>query len=355
MKNLKNIHLVKILQNQEEINNMKRDQRLDFLRIVSMILVIIIHVANCYCRNFSNISNLSYFISVVFNAISRISVPIFFMISGSLLANKKYDKKKYLARIKKFSIILVIWTIIYLLWENLYLGKTNFNFTQLIFSPERAHLWYLYAIIAIYIAQPFASAIVNNISKEEKKLFVILWLLFYGVIYSLKTLFNLNIIYQIPIISGTYYLGYFIIGNFIYQMKDIKEYKKYNNKLIIIFVLSTLITILTTYFISIKTNRYYDAMFAYRSIFIMLSSISIFALALINDKKNSKIIDILPKYSLGIYLIHGIFLDIIKNIFNIYQIPSIIGIPLYTTIIFILSLLAIKIIKKIPLLGDYIC
>ena len=167
---------------------MERDKKLDFLRTISMILVVVIHVCNCYCRNYSNISNISYLVSVTFNALSRISVPIFFMISGSLLADKKYNKKKYKSRISKYSILLILWTIIYLLWEHFYLGQTNFNFKQLLFSPDRAHLWFLYAIIAIYIAQPFISAIVNNISKEEKKLFVILWLLFFGVIGTIKSI-----------------------------------------------------------------------------------------------------------------------------------------------------------------------
>ena len=64
---------------------MKRDYSLDFLRVVACILVIVIHVANVYCRAFTSIEQVNYVGAVIFNAIARISVPVFFMISGALL------------------------------------------------------------------------------------------------------------------------------------------------------------------------------------------------------------------------------------------------------------------------------
>ena len=80
---------------------MNRNRRLDLLRVISMVMVIIIHIANYYCRAYSNISKVSYLGALIFNTISRISVPIFFMISGATLLNKEYDKIKNKHRIIK--------------------------------------------------------------------------------------------------------------------------------------------------------------------------------------------------------------------------------------------------------------
>lgn len=63
---------------------MKRDTRLDILRIISIVLIIIIHITNRYCLKFPQISNNDYLICLIYNAISRVCIPIFFMISGSL-------------------------------------------------------------------------------------------------------------------------------------------------------------------------------------------------------------------------------------------------------------------------------
>ena len=72
----------------------ERNYRLDLLRVIAMIMVIIIHIANYYCRAFDDIDKISYMGALIFNTISRISVPIFFMISGATLLSKEYDKNK---------------------------------------------------------------------------------------------------------------------------------------------------------------------------------------------------------------------------------------------------------------------
>ena len=79
----------------------RRDYRLDQLRVISMIMVIVIHIANYYCRAFNDIDKISYLGALIFNTISRISVPFFFMISGAALLNREYDKRKNKDRIIK--------------------------------------------------------------------------------------------------------------------------------------------------------------------------------------------------------------------------------------------------------------
>ena len=56
---------------------MYRNRKLDLLRVISMIMVIIIYIANYYCRLYSNISKVSYLRTLIFNTISRISVLTF--------------------------------------------------------------------------------------------------------------------------------------------------------------------------------------------------------------------------------------------------------------------------------------
>ena len=88
---------------------MKRDYSLDFLRVVACILVIIIHVANVYCRSYTNIDQINYIGAVIFNVVARISVPIFFMISGALIVKEtKFDMKKYIKRIWRLVFALIV-------------------------------------------------------------------------------------------------------------------------------------------------------------------------------------------------------------------------------------------------------
>mgnify|MGYP003319882956 CR=1 FL=1 len=100
----------------------ERKINIEFIRVFSILMTIVIHVSNNYIRSFGEITNTYFFTAVVFNSLSRVCVPLFFMIGGIFALGKEYDRKRYFERIKKFIIVLVVWSIIY------YLTRNGFNF-----------------------------------------------------------------------------------------------------------------------------------------------------------------------------------------------------------------------------------
>ena len=328
---------------------MERDYRLDVLRSVSMIMVILIHVANCYCRSFGDINNLSYIFSVFINILSRISVPIFFMISGTLLVRKNFDKNKYLKRLFKILIPIIIWDIIYLIWEYFYLGVTYKNLFHLLVEPYRKHLWFLYTLIVLYAAQPLLSALMDYFDRNRvvRYLSLIVWVV----------LCNLCFIYTdlTDSLSLFCYGGYFIIGRYLYEKFGSGD-KKINNILLIVpFIVVLIVDVYLSYKLSFREHMFYNVYYSYRGIFVMtLSFIAfIFVLQNMKSKKSNDFISLLCTYSFGIYLIHGIFLDITINTVGC-DIISIIGIPLHSLFIFCSSLLTLMLINKIPKVGKYL-
>ena len=320
--------------------NSKREYSFDILRVISMCMVIIIHVSNVYSRSYGIISNKSFLFSLIFNTISRISVPIFLMISGALLLERDFNKKKYLNRIKKFIILTIIWDIIYLVWEYYYLGITYNNFYKLLLEPFRAHLWYLYTILIIYIIQPLLKIILEKSNKKIKIVLLILWLLFSTISIKISFIANYFTIFC--------YIGYFIIGNYLYKYIKKNELKKYTLPLSILIVISYGISILLNYMFSRRYNMFYNLFFAYRTPFIIIATFSFFTIIVSNNnKKISNFIISLSDLSFGVYLIHGIFLDITVKSFIYGSINSLIGIPLFFIIILISSLVSVFILKKI--------
>ena len=320
----------------------KRDYRLDLLRVISMIMVVIIHIANYYCRAFIDIDKVSYLGALIFNTISRISVPFFFMISGATLLNRKYDKEKNKERILKKIITLFVITIIYFIWDKYYMDK-DINIILLLSKPERKLLWFMYAIIGIYIALPFIKCMVDKMGKDEDRLFVILWLIFNGVLKFL----NVGNTYLIPIISGTYYLGYFVIGYMIIKYYNYINKKKNNRLLLITIILSLTIVVISTYFISIINGKHFTKMLTYSNVLIMLASLSSFIYLYFNIKnKENVIISKLSNLSFGIYLFHGIILDFIMKLIPYKDIYSYIGIPLILVIVIFITSLIVSMLKK---------
>jgi len=345
---------------------MKREKIFDVLRVISIFLVIVIHISNFYMRRYNLISFDNYLIAGIFNTISRVSVPIFFMISGSLILDKDYDFIKYKDRLIKFIKILIFWSLIYILWDKFYMNKDiNIinSIISIIFTPSKAHLWFMYAIIGVYFVIPFVRILVKNMNEKEENLFIKLYIFFTGFIYIFRliiSIFNIKttVLYPVPIFQATYYLGYFIIGYIIYKRLSLNDYKKYNIKLLLVYIISTLITFVSTILLSIHNSSYFENLFAYRSLFMMLSSISIFMLFIINKEKilsklNENIILNLSKYSFGIYLIHVIVFNFITENINIINYSSLLFIPLISLVIYIISYILVIIFNKIKILSQF--
>lgn len=322
-----------------------REYAFDILRVISMIMVIIIHIANVYCRSYGMISTKSYLISLIFNTICRVSVPIFFMISGSLLLDRSFNKEKYIKRVLKYIVLIVVWDIIYLVWEYFYLGVTYDKLYMLIIDPYRAHLWFLYTILVLYAIQPLLKLIMNKSNNVVKIILLTVW-----IILSLASMINPYVAKFFTIFS---YIGYFIIGKYLYDFIKKYDLRKYNISLVLIMIICFSISIWMNYSLSIKLNQFYNLFFAYRTPFIMISSFALYVLIISNYRKDSlnKFITGLSDLSLGVYLIHGIFLDITVKIFIYSSINSLIGIPIFTIIIFVLSIISTFIIKKIKYLN----
>ena len=152
------------------------------------------------------------------------------------------------------------------------------------------------------------------------------------------------------------YIGFFVLGKYIYDYVKKNDLRKYNVLLILSMIICFTISIILNYTSSMKYNRFYNLYFAYRTPFIIISSFAFYTLIISNYRKDSldKITMLLSDLSLGVYLIHGIFLDVTVKMFLYPSINSLIGIPIFTFIIFICSITLCIYIKKIKILEKVI-
>ena len=317
----------------------KRVYSIDLLRVISMIMVIVFHVANAYSRLFGKISNESYLISLIFSTIARMSVPIFFMISGALLLDRDFEKSKYWHRIGKMVLTVYIWDIIYLLWDYYFLGRTYSNLWRLLIMPYKTHLWFLYVITVLYVIQPILKKAMKKCNKTAKITLLSLW-----VIIAIISLFSKFLNYALSIFC---YIGYFIIGRYLYLYLKKKKNKIHN----VIFISSILfcltISVLLNYYFSIKYNMFVYIYQTFSSLFVGISSVLFYSLIIKNYHENNSALLNLSSLSFGIYLIHALFIDITKKLFVYKLFNPIIGIPTFSLIVFLSSYISAFIIKRI--------
>lgn len=334
---------------------------IECIRVFAIFLTIMVHISNLYIMRCPSLEGWKFFSAVTYNSIARVCVPLFFMISGIFLLKGEFVRAKYIARIRRFVLILAAWSIVYYLYNyGFTLKNAGKIFVQSIFNPSMTsrHLWFMYAIIGIYIALPFIQNMCKNMTREQENMFLILWVVLSGLdsvyvpLASRYVGMDLTVSYPVPIINATYYLGYFVVGHILYErFRRTKRVRRVNAICVLGYVVSTILSVVITYFVSKHDHQYFDAMTWYRGILVIVASVSLFALMVVHEEqiKHSAILK-LSELSFGVYLIHYIFVSEIVERWEVVELNPILFIPLITLGVYVASLTVCWVLKRIPVL-----
>lgn len=147
---------------------MKKKYYLEVIRILAVLLVMFNHSA-AY-MSFANLSGLQYVISFVLSLICKAAVPLFYMVSGTLLLGKNESfKELFKKRIVRIIVVIVIFSTLYYL-KLVLRGQAEFAPLQFIFGLpfDVVYLsyWYLYSYLGILVILPILRPLAQNMSKN---------------------------------------------------------------------------------------------------------------------------------------------------------------------------------------------
>ena len=242
-------------------------------------------------------------------------------------------------------LILILFGFSYNLMENIFTyGLSNILSTILksllsIFSEDVwAHLWYIYMLIGLYLITPILRPFVEKTDENTVK-YVLYGLFVVSIIVpTINEIFNVKIT-SFYLESFKYVLIY-LLGYYIANTNIIKDKYIYIGGIIGIIGYLCL-----CYFIpnSSATN-----------VFIILESILVFKLFSSGkiNKKSNKILNSISRYSLGIYLIHPFWLNLLYKIIKILPdtMPILIGELAIWIYAIMISLISSIILYKIPII-----
>lgn len=319
---------------------------ISILRILATLSVIMIHVSGPLVVKIGEISNSDWHVANFYDSISRYAVPVFFMISGSLLLGRQFEIIDFLKnRLGKIIPPFLFWSLFYSLTNRFVFTNEAFDITKIVkdvFYGSEYHLWFVYSLIGIYLITPIFQKWIVFSKKEDVLYFLIVWL--FTLLLAIP---GVNIYF--PKINLSYFsgfLGYFILG---FYLKNYVRTSKYIP--LILILAGTLITIFGTYYFSFKNNKFFDHFYDYISINTLLVSIGVFLLFSKIDNINEKtkpILATLNECSFGVYLIHPFVLTILALLgFSDFFANPIFGILIISVACFSLSFIVIFIIKKL--------
>ncbi len=331
---------------------------IDLLRIAACFLVIVNHT-NSGIFSSSTPSMLNWWGSITYFFISKPAVPLFIMISGFTLVDKRDTRKKSLTRIARTLIVLFAFTVLYF-FAGYFLGKipelSLSCFLELTFPNGIANaFWYLYAYLGILIMLPFIQKAVTAFSRGDVRIFIAISLLFFSLYPVLLFYYpRLNFSVHINLDMFCSYVCFLMIGYYF------KKYAKMNR---LNFLIAVSTYFLMLFFNVFSTYRLYqrtggiDYLFFdnIRLLPIVLQAVSMFYIAmyLFIDKKLGKTVTALGACTFGIYLFSDLFilnLGFINAFWISLGIPRLIAIFMYQIMVFALGFIATYILRLIPFL-----
>lgn len=319
---------------------MTRKYNIDILRIISALGIIGIHIMRGPIHAATEIdvaleSNLS-----LIHRLLLWAVPVFFMITGYCLMQKKDCTYNYCFKhVYKYIAVLFTVGLFYALLELVFANRTV---TPQIFLTAIInvlgcnlwdHMWFVYAIIGIYLVIPLFH---NFFQKNKNNAYIVTILLFLFTVLLPQIKSKLYI--GIPLPLGGY-LFYVCFGMLLAKINMSK-----------FFIPVLLLTGIASGFYLAENP--YNEEFEYLSLGVAVMAMSVFGLFTFIKSNQNKAVLTLSNATWGIYLIHPFFINLIIKFLKIDMLSEFAYIKLliFFIVVFALSFVTTYILRKIPLI-----
>lgn len=290
-----------------------RNYNIDLIKLIACLGVLLEHASvRMYFEG-------NIFSTVLYN-FGMMAVPLFFMCSGFFMLNKKCSWSNLWIKIKKIGLFVFFWGGCYFLATIPFKGCSFGRLIDNIFGPflQRGffdQLWFLGALILLYLLQPF----LMNIKQSHYHLYLLLFgcVLIISMIVNVISLVNGHFIAEkVPQTLRLWsWISYFMLGDLIRTYATQIKIRPYQAGITIIIILAS--SYLIEYCEGINKNEYvYDSLF----IHIYIAIIFIFLLKYHLSPKQIEIIKYLTPYMVGIYLFQQTFRRIYYIVFPLSSI-----------------------------------
>lgn len=334
----------------------KRVIYIDVIRVVAMMLVVLAHA--CSTRILAADGSLSWAGSNVLVGISEVAVPMFFMISGATILNsKKTNDVSYLYkhRLPRVIIPFVIWSIISAypgsrIDQIFNLHKFLVTVALIFHQPVLTAYWFIYSLFGLYLISPFLKVLVDHMSQQVLKYLMILWMVINVTLpaivqFAPEKIGNIFSLYPMAQIILSSYLGYFVLGYLLTNAKNIKvNYSKY-----LMIILALLMYKVAVRFIPSGSVWYLLNILSPIMTPVIAGLIYIVLKSGEGHYSNwfTKVIEFISPLTYGIYLVHGLVIEVVQKFISGYNYIGLFGVGL------ILSVILIFILSKIPVVNKF--
>ena len=334
---------------------------IDLIRVVAVFQVILVHLS--YVIFFKeDLLSPNWIAANFYDSLSRMGVPLFFMVSGYLLLGKSEPVADFFRkRFVKVGIPTLFWSVAYLLWSvEAYrngtmkpMGIALSMLKAMYLGDVEIHLWFLYILIGIYLVVPILRIFVSAASRRDLTYFVIIWFLATSLFELAHRIIGFPTALTIPVVTG--YVGYFMFG---YLLADVELGRRGKLLSALGCIIAITITFFGTNMLSARVGSIDSYFYSYFSPPTVLAAIcGFFLLKSLGQSlgKAGVVVRSISETSFGIFLIHIFVIQLLRNGdlgFRLYSwmAPSVYMIPLTGLVVCTLSFVIVFVLRKIAVI-----
>lgn len=343
----------------------RRIQWIDLVKCIAILTVLLIHtIDNTLLRDVDSLVALTsaeQMVVAVVSTIGRVGVPMFFMASGSLLLDRRFDKEYTAVFYKNNFLPLLLttelWIVGYYFFVAWYyqidvssmLLVKNFFLLDTVYIT---HIWYMYVILGIYLFIPFLANALQHTDGRWMMLPLGISMAYLSLIPTINIirqtmgLTMLDHLISLDFSGGIY--GILLIMGYYYKKGCFSKIPT-----VVVFIASICSFIATVGIQMFSFRHGYDYQLWYDCLPLIIFVLSLYELiSRIPLRGNHKGIQSLAKCSFGIYLIHNPVLMVMGR--DLWE-PSLIKkIILMYVLVLLGSWLLVVLIGKIPVVRKII-
>lgn len=283
----------------------KRNISLDLLRIISMIMIIMLHIGSHGGILLKTKGNMAlHCVQLFIEALCIVSINVFVLISAYFLVDQNFRIGKMI------RIILEVW---FYSWMILLLCRMlgfDVNVRQAVFPISFSQNWFATAYIGLYLIFPILNIVIKNIGKRQLQVIIILLCIMLGIwsdVIPSSNPFGAN-----PGASTVWFIVLYFIGAYIKKYPIAICTKTCWGGYIVCTVLLVFAQLLM-----IKVGNKFPVLsilsedmyyYRYNSIFVVLASIALFVgfteIHLREQSMLGKLVLFFQPLCFGVYLIH---------------------------------------------------
>ena len=326
----------------------KRLVYIDVLKIIGALMVFFIHSRASSVWEKADVNFVVRICYMIVTILSRSAVPLFMMITGSLLLSKNESRKDILVKraLRAFLVIIFV-SLLCLIQTFIHSGQINIKgFIYDVFNlVDRRSIvfWFLYWWLSFTILLPIYQKFAKSINKDDYVYIIIICIIFnilFPLLNNILSILNINEIKfasQFTLFMVADGLFYPFMGYYIDHLAEDSKITKSTN-LILIILVSILISVIFTAHtmignLALKHSWYFTPIIT-MCIYKLVKNLFISY----DNEKISNVINFFGTQTIGIYLFH-VFIPDSFSVMLSSIISPVLGVHVYKIINFIVKFL----------------